>query len=248
MKFLCPKCERLVELRDFKLDGGALVLTCPACANAARVSPPSSIPAPLVPLAPVAPTVTGERPALQLTSAPGTSNVVALRLAGSDAVAIAAEAARAGPFEVPAGRCPKCVAPRPGSAASCAQCGLTFAQFDPGEVAPAAWLQTAWVELLGDWGNEALHVSLRQRAVSEQDLASVGRLYRLRLAASPEDPYAARGRDEVLRMALVPSALAKGSPATVKFDPKWKYVVVIAGLLLCLGLLAVMARTMLSPE
>ncbi len=250
MKFLCPKCERLVELRDFKLEGAALVLTCPACGNAAKVNAPSSPPGALVPLAPVAssPTITGERPALQLTSYPGASNVVALRSPGADAVNAAADAARGGAFEVPATRCPKCIAPRPAGASACTQCGLTFSQFDPGEVAPPPWLKTEWILLLSDWGNETRHAELRQRAVAEQDLASLGRLYRMRLVASGEDPFAQRGRDEVLRMALVPSAVTQQSVLTEKLDPKWKYLVAAAVFLACLGLLAVMARAMLSSE
>lgn len=246
MKYLCPKCERLVELRDFKLEAATLVLTCTACGAASRVNAPSS-PA-LAPLQPVPLTTSGERPALQLTSWPGASNVVALRSPGSDAVTAAADAARSGPFEVPAGRCPKCVAPRPAGSATCRQCGLTFSQFNAEHVAPAPWLEQAWVGLMSDWGNEALHAELRQRALGEQDLASVGRLYRLRLASNGEDPFAQRGRDEVLRMALVPSAAKQQSVVTEKIDNRWKYALVGLGLFLCLAVLALMARAMLSPE
>ena len=204
----------------------------------------------LVPLSPVAPTptVTGERPSLQLTSFPGASNVVALRSPGSDAVAAAAEASRSGPFEVPLGRCPKCIAPRQSTAAACSQCGLTFSQFDSTQVAPAQWLKTEWIDLLSDWGNETHHAELRHRALAEQDLASVGRLYRLRLVNNPEDPFAQRGRDEVLRMALVPSTVTQQKVLTGKIDPKWKYVLVVLVFLVCVGLLALMARAMLSPE
>ncbi len=235
MKFLCPKCERLVELRDFKLEGTTLVVTCSACGNDARA-------------APVAATTTGERPALQLTSFPGASNVVALRSPGSDAVAAAAEASKRGPFEVPAGRCPKCIAPRQANAATCSQCGLTFSQFDATQVAPTPWLQDAWVSLMGDWGNEPRHAELRQRALTESELAGVGRLYRMRLVANPEDPFAQRGRDEVLRMALVPSTVSQPSVLTEKIDSRWKYALITLGFLICLGLLGLMARSMLSPE
>ena len=251
MKFLCPKCERLVELRDYALEGTALVLTCPACGSSSRVSGPSHGPIALVPLSPVvasAPTTTGERPALQLTSIPGASNVVALRSHGADAVSAAAEAAQHGPFDAPPGRCPKCIAPRPAGAAVCTQCGLTFSHFDSSQVAPPPWLKAAWVELLSDWGSEPRHAELRHRALAEQDLASVGRLYRMRLVTIPEDPFAQRGRDEVLRMALVPSTESKRSLATAPIDSKWKYVVVGICLLICMGLLALMARAMLSPE
>lgn len=243
MKFLCPKCERLVDLRDFSLEGSTLVITCSACGSAARVASPSAPPVAMVsPPAPV------ERPPLQLQSF-GASNVVALRSPGSDAIAAAADAAKNGPFRVPEGRCPKCVAPKPPTGAACPQCGLVFAQFSPENVQPEAWLEQAWVDLLSDWGNEQRHTEIRIRAQAEQALASVGRLYRLRLAAHPEDPYAQRGRDEVLRMALVPGAkLEPPSVALTKLDPKWKYVMAGVVLVLSLIALAVMARAMLAPE
>lgn len=263
LKFLCPQCERLVELRDFRLEGTTLVVPCSACGNLAKVpggaderprswaaAEPASRPAPSAPpVARPAPTASGERPALQLTSFPGTSNVVALRSPGADAIGAAAEASKADPFAVPDGRCPKCVAPRPPTGDACPQCGLVYAQFDASNVAPDPWLAKAWIALLADWGNEAKHAELRARAQAEQDLASVGRLYRLRLAAVPEDPYAQRGRDEVLRMALVPNApLEPQSVATKPIDPKWKYVMVAVVLVASLLVLAFMARAMLAPE
>lgn len=248
MKFLCPRCERLVELRDFKLEGTALVLSCPACGSASRVNAPSSPPVALVPLTPVTPSTTGERPAHHLTSFPGASNVVALRSAGSHAVSSAADLARSGAFEVPLGRCPKCIAPRQSNGITCSQCGLTFAQFDASQVAPPQWLKTAWVELLSDWGSEERHAELRHRALAEQDLAAVGRLYRMRLVADPEDPFAQRGRDEVLRLALAPGVQVKPGVMTEKLDARWKYVLMAVFFVVCLGLLALMARAMLSPE
>lgn len=242
MKFLCPKCERLVDLTNFKLEGSTLVVTCSACGNAAKVAAPS-VPAMVSPPAPVV-----ERPPLQLQSF-GASNVVALRNPGTDAIAAAAEAATKGPFEVPAGRCPKCVAPKPPTGIACPQCGLVFDQFSPENVALEVWLGKAWIELLKDWGNEQRHAEIRARAQAELALASVGRLYRLRLAAQPEDPIAQRGRDEVLRMALVPGAkLETPSAAPTALDPKWKYVFVAFLLVASLIALAVMARAMLSPE
>ncbi len=234
MKFLCTRCERLVELLDFKLEAASLVLTCPSCGGHSRAGSPASI--------------TGERPALQLKSIPGTSNVVALRSPGSDAVAAAAEASATAPFGVPAGRCPKCIAPRPSNASTCTQCGLTFSAFDPSQVAPTGWLERAWIDLLADWGNEPLHAKLRVRALAEQDLATVGRLYRLRLVAHAEDPFAQRGRDEVLRLALVPTKAPTPNVLTEKIDSKWKYAWVGLVLIVCLVLLGLMARAMLPSQ
>ncbi len=233
MKFLCPKCERLVELRDFQVDGATLLLTCPACSHTSKVS-----------------NAQVERPPLQLASSSGASNVVTLRSAGTDAITAAADAANRDAFEVPAGRCPKCVALRQPTAVSCFQCGLTFAQFDPTQVAVSPWLQDAWVNLLGDWGNETLHTELRQRALNEQELAAAGRLYRLRLASNPEDPFAIRGRDEVLRIAVVPATLMTNNKSvlTESVSPRWKIAIVGFSLLLALAVLGYMARAMLSTE
>jgi hypothetical protein len=195
----------------------------------------------LVPLVPV--TSTGERPALQLTSAPGLSNVVALRTPGADAVQAAADAAMSMPFAVPEGRCPKCISPKTPNAQSCAYCGLTFAQFDPHVVEPPQWLSYEWVGLLGRWDDEDRHVALRQRALQEQELAALGRLYRLRLAAHVEDPIAQRGRDEVLRLALI------RNPAPTRqrgIPPVVKYVLVGFGLLVSLTFLVLLARQMLT--
>lgn len=238
MKFLCPQCERLVELRDFKLEGAALVLTCPTCHASSRAASAIGL-APLVPM-----TSTGERPALQLTSFPGVSNVVALRAPGAGAVQAAAEAARADPMAIPEGRCPKCLSIRAPDVAACASCGLTFANFDSSQVDPPDWLKAAWVELLSNWDDEGRHVALRQRALQEQELASVGRLYRLRLAAHGEDPIAQLGRDEVLRLALIRSAPAKVLTA---LNPAVKYVLIGLVLLASLVFLVLMARRILEP-
>ncbi len=227
-------------MRDFRIEGGALVLPCPACHTSARVSAPSGSMA-LVPLAPV--TSSGERPALQLTSFPGASNVVALRTPGVEAIQTAAEAARGQPFAIPDGRCPKCISPRAADAAACPYCGLTFARFDAKDVEPPQWLQLEWVKLLSRWDDEEGHAALRQRAMQEQELATLGRLYRLRLTAHAEDPISLRGRDEVVRLALV-----RGPPPSrpSEVSPKVKYVLVVGFLLVCLTFLVLMARRMLA--
>ena len=40
MKFLCPECERLISLEQFRFDGAALVVTCQKCGVEARVTRP----------------------------------------------------------------------------------------------------------------------------------------------------------------------------------------------------------------
>lgn len=140
----------------------------------------------------------------RLSSSPGASNVVLLKNVNTAAVENAAKSALTGPFEVPSGLCPKCLAKRAEAAASCPQCGLVFERFDAETVTPPEWLAEAWRTLLVQWGDEDQHDKLRKKAVQAEVLPAIGRLYRLRLASMPQDPYAQRGRDEVLRLASVP--------------------------------------------
>jgi hypothetical protein len=146
-----------------------------------------------------------------------------------------AEAARANPFEVPEGHCPKCIAVRPASASSCAQCGLVFANFKREEVEPSASIAEQFQQLLSQWEDGGGHDRVLQTALIRGELASVGRLYRIRLAHVPQDPYAARGRDEVLRLATASSTgLAKAASAEAGGGMgRWKYVLLIAILAAC---------------
>ena len=62
MKFLCDNCSRLVELKDFTLSEGALILPCPACQQECRIPPPEVMdrkPAPVLELARPKPPPTG---------------------------------------------------------------------------------------------------------------------------------------------------------------------------------------------
>lgn len=235
MKFLCPHCERLVELRDFKVDGAVLTLFCTACQTSSRATASSTgavIGAP------------AERPTLQLTSFPGLSNVVALRTPGAEAVQAAAEAARTAPFATPDTCCPKCISPRSPGATGCPSCGLTFNHFDPSQIEPPTWMKTAWVSLLGEWDDEEQHLVLRKKAMREQSLAALGRLYRLRLAARPEDPIAQRGRDEVLRLVLIPS-VTPPNPQKTEIPSAVKYGLAIAVFLISVLFLVLMASRIL---
>jgi hypothetical protein len=81
--------------------------------------------------------------------------------------------------------------------------------------------------------------------MNQGELAQLGRLYRLRLADLPTDPYATRGRDEVLRLAVLPSVTSR----QMKQDPQtpvWKYVALTAIILGCLVALFILVRQMLS--
>ncbi|MBX7100649.1 MAG: hypothetical protein K1X89_23250, partial [Myxococcaceae bacterium] len=124
------------------------------------------------------------------------------------AIDAAAAAAGSGGLAVPDGVCPKCVTPKRPGAGDCAACGLEFSRFDPATVAPAPWLAESWAGVLAAWGDPGGHEKLLGRAQQEGELPALARLYRLRLAAEPNDAIARRGCDEVVRRALLPSALA----------------------------------------
>lgn len=245
MKVLCPACERLAPLEQYALQDGALVVTCARCGVATRVSaerpeaspisavatagaevatPKSTMPSGAPSLAP---------PRVSLASSPGASNVVVLRTAGHEAVQKAAQAADDGPFKVPEGVCPKCLATRGAERDTCPHCGIEFARFEEATVLPPQWLKDAWVELLRDWSNEKLHGQLRRKAQQADALPSIGRLYRIRQAWVPEDPIAEEGRADILRLASMNIAFR-----TPQVDDDRRRKVIIGGVaLLCLGFL-----------
>lgn len=203
VKVLCPQCERLITLEVFRFEGpvpsppGALIITCGKCGAETRVeSAPTTDDAPAATRPPSLP------PRVSLESTAGGSNVVVLRTAGHEAAQKAARAADEGPFTLPGGVCPKCIAPR-APTPSCPYCGILFATFDETSVLPPKWLREEWVEVLRDWGNELKHTQLRRKGQQTDALAALGRLYRLRQAAVPEDPVAEEGRADVLRLAAV---------------------------------------------
>ena len=204
VKVLCPHCERLISLEHFRVEGAALIITCAKCGSESRVEnvpeaiaqqqaghsggPPAR--APSLP------------PRVSLASTDGGSNVVVLRTAGHEAVQKAAMAADQNPFSTPEGVCPKCIAPR-AAFESCPHCGILFASFDETLLLPPKWLREEWVELLRDWANEPKHEQLRRKAQQADALAAVGRLYRMRQSAVPEDPIAEDGRLDILRLAAM---------------------------------------------
>ena len=222
MKFLCGACERLTAFSAFRMEGDFLVLRCSRCgvesrSRAASVDGPGGLiaasPAPVAP----DPRKPGRKPA-----------VVSISSA-------LAEAARANPFEVPEGHCPKCIAARPALASSCAQCGLVFANFKREEVEPSASVAEQFQSLLSQWEDVEAHDRVLQTALIRGELASVGRLYRIRLAHVPQDPYASRGRDEVLRLATASSTgLTQETSAEAGGGAgRWKYALLIAILAAC---------------
>lgn len=203
MKILCPHCERLLPVSQFRVEGGVLVVTCSACGAESRSEEPRALAAPGSVAFPAPPRIS-------LASVEGASNVVVLRTAGHEAVGKAAIAADLPqPFLAPPTVCPRCIGPRTG-ASECPHCGVRFEGYDEALSMPPRWLRDEWLSLLRDWGNEGKHVQVRRKAQQLDALAAVGRLYRLRLVAVPEDPIAAQGREDVLRLAAVP--MSYGGP------------------------------------
>ena len=260
MKVLCPQCDRLSELEQYRLDHGVLVVTCTKCGVASRTL--TAVPAAVVgaPVSPVAspspaPAVTDPYQSAmtplpsspRLLSTPGASNVVLLKTASTEAVEKAANAAQNNPFEVPAGLCPKCMTRKPERASSCGQCGLVFAMLDASSLEPPSWLADAWRELLLQWGEESRHDKLRKQAVQAEALAAVGRLYRLRLASMPDDPYALRGREEVVRLASVPVSVRQVAVAEPG-SSKVKLIGVIIVLVTCVLAGAFLFRMLMASR
>ncbi|MBN1210025.1 MAG: hypothetical protein JXB05_34555 [Myxococcaceae bacterium] len=197
MRFLCDACERLAPPAAFRVEAGVLVMTCARCGQESRARPEEALVAAVAQAGPQQPSA---EPSPRIVPAPSLK-VVALR-PSEEQVRDAAALARSGdPFAVPEGFCPKCIAARREGAESCASCGLTFAHFDAGEYLPSEPLRTAWLSVLERWDDRDAHDRLLSLAVGRGELAMAGRLYRIRLAQAPDDLYAQRGRDEVVRLA-----------------------------------------------
>jgi hypothetical protein len=204
MKFLCPVCERLAPISTHRTESGALFLTCDRCGAESRAdSTPSTIDD--VPTDPMA-----------------------VRAAPADPPAPAASAPQPWPegdmFGVPADRCPKCISPRVEGAPSCHACGLVFAQAPMEGFQPEEPIASEWTALTTRWDDWKAHEQLILGASVRGDLAPVGRLYRLRLATVPDDAQAARGRDEVLRLATLASSFGTKTPPPSEKAPMWQYV------------------------
>lgn len=262
MKVLCPACERLLPLERFALEDGVLVVTCSRCGVATRVEARAAEAAPLGAVAAGAPATDLAEPAavlrsamptgaptlaaprVSLASTPGASNVVVLRTAGHEAVQKAAAAADEGPFTVPDGVCPKCLATRAADRETCPHCGIDFARFEEASVLPPTWLREAWVELLRDWGNEKLHAQLRRKAQQADVLPSIGRLYRIRQAWVPEDPIAEEGRADILRLAAMSISFRPSQEDTAQ-KRKW---IVIGAVAMCAVFLLYLAVQVLRAR
>ncbi|MDX2012660.1 MAG: hypothetical protein SFW67_20850 [Myxococcaceae bacterium] len=251
MKAVCPSCERLIDVTAVKVVADTAFIGCPRCGVESALPVTSGALPPLVDTpkaAPPMPMSSRKTPgprALVLASSAEASNVVMLRAPTTAAV----ESARAmaeddAALLVPEGFCPKCLSKRQGAVAACGTCGLAFANVDLAALAPPTWLASMWKELLLAWDDEARHAALRRLAMEREDLPALGRLYRLRLAHMPDDPWAQRGRDEVFTAAssVMLARPPEAAPSGGKFVTK--AIVVIASLLAIFAAGSFMLKTL----
>lgn len=222
MKYQCEACERLVPVEAFRVEDGVLSVTCRACGARTLAAPSASASQDMpreggggrggsegVAMAVPAPESFASPPPV-----PSRVSITALRVVRSDATSAAAASALDGdPFQAPPGHCPKCVAPMREDEGACAQCGLVYANFLPDEHLPSGVLATEWRALLQTWDDDEAHDRLLTLAVGRGELAMAGRLYRLRLARTPGDARALRGRDEVVRRVTSVVPLTSDGPS-----------------------------------
>src|SRR5512140_636984 len=114
------------------------------------------------------------------------------------------------------------------------------------EVAEAA----AWAEVASGWEDEARHRAYLARFQDLEGLATAGRRYRDVLAVRPDDPIAARFRDEVLKRAIAHglASLPRQAPELprARLAVRVAAGVVIGGLLLAAVLMAARLLPFLS--
>lgn len=219
MKYLCQSCERLVEAGRFRSDGVSLALTCARCGAETQLTQ--------------APQAALEAPASVAALTPPAPRLVALRPVPPPSV-------EEDPFAIPDGHCPKCVAPRREGALSCTQCGLVFSNFVTGEHEPSLELLAAVRDLAGHWEDATAHERLVAGALARGELALAGRFYRIRLARQPQDAFAQRGRDEVLRLASTAGTFSAPAPEE---QPRSRAAVTAAAVLLLLGVVLALVFT-----
>ena len=67
----------------------------------------------------------------------------------------------------------------------------------------ASEVEAAWAEVTARWDDAAAHRAFLDRYPDLSGLAEAGRRYRAVLQARPDDPMAARWRDEIVKRATV---------------------------------------------
>ena len=120
---------------------------------------------------------------------------------------------RGSTIQIPPGHCPKCITARAPQALICNSCGLVFANFRAEEHQPSAALESAWRALEDRWARQEEHEKFLQMSFNMGELAKAGRLYRIRLAALPDDVQARTALESMVRMA------STAATAAAKTDP-----------------------------
>ncbi len=172
------------------------------------------------------------------------------RNTGANAVVLPPQpgVARGSTIQIPPGHCPKCITPRNREALICPACGLVFANFRAEEHQPSAALESAWRGLEERWARQDEHEKFLQLAFNMDELAKAGRLYRIRLAATPDDAQAKVALDVMVRMAsTAAAAAAKTDPAELQRNRR-KVLAVSAMLFFVIPIAALLVNFLLKAH
>lgn len=155
---------------------------------------------------------------------------------------------RGSTIQIPPGYCPKCITPRTPQALICNACGLVFANFRAEEHQPSAALESAWRGLEDCWNRQDEHEKFLQMAFNMDELAKAGRLYRIRLAALPDDAQAKVALELMVRMAsTAAAAAAKSDPAEMQRNRR-KVLAVSAMLFFVIPIAALLVNFILKAH
>jgi hypothetical protein len=155
---------------------------------------------------------------------------------------------RGSTVQIPPGHCPKCITPRTPQALICNACGLVFANFRAEEHQPSAALESVWRALEDRWSKQDEHEKFLQMAFNMDELAKAGRLYRIRLAAVPDDAQAKTALESMVRMAsTAAAAAAKTDPAEMQRNRR-KVLAVSAMLFFVIPIAALLVNFLLKAK
>jgi len=191
MNGLCSACKQPVEVVDFRLGEGIVVVRCSACGKQQRLTLSEA-------------SGEGASAVSEPAAWPGRPPSAAPPPPPSPLRQASVEPA----FEAPAGFCPKCIAPRSAEAKSCPSCGLDFSKALSGDVQPSSALASAFSALAAQWAEAPAHSRFLHLARERGELAAAGRLYRIRLAAFPDDAVARASLEATVKMASAPVSVA----------------------------------------
>jgi len=192
MNDLCPACGQPVEVVDFRLDQGHVVVRCRSCGQQRRLA-------------------LSEASGAEATPAVASAAVEGLPAPASRPTPPPAAGPRAieADFEVPAAFCPKCVTPRSPAATSCPACGLVFSNaVRDSALQPSSTLADAWRALAAHWNDAAEHTRFLQLADASGELTAACHLYRIRLARAPQDALARNSLEAAVKLASAPVMVA----------------------------------------